>query len=102
MKKPTQEEVQKYFTFDLNVSPEEAEKFYNYYAMLDWKIKGKYAMKSWQHAARNWMLKAKDFNPTAFKQEYSYQDVVYINNDSRDKRTFAMFQRTPKGTWIER
>lgn len=101
MKQPTLEEVTKQFMV-MDMNSIEAEKFYNYYSMMGWKIKGKYPMKSWKHAARNWKLKLIEFAPVGMKKEYTYQEVVNIHGDWKDKRSFSMFQRTPTGTWVER
>ena len=46
----------------LNISShQEAEKFYNHYQSNGWKV-GKNAMKDWQAAATNWLLKSAEFN----------------------------------------
>ena len=39
----------------------EAEKFFNYYESLNWKIKGVTKIYDWKAAAKNWMLKANEF-----------------------------------------
>ncbi|MEP3043631.1 MAG: hypothetical protein ABJO53_07000, partial [Nonlabens ulvanivorans] len=36
----------------------EAQKFYNHYQAIGWKIGGKIKIENWHASARNWMLKA--------------------------------------------
>lgn len=38
----------------------EAQKFYNHYQGIGWKVGGKTKIVNWQATARNWMLKAKE------------------------------------------
>lgn len=38
----------------------EAEKFFNYYTANGWKVGGRTAMKDWNAAARNWIIKANE------------------------------------------
>lgn len=39
----------------------EAEKFFNYYESLNWKIKGVTKMYDWKSSAKNWMIKTNEF-----------------------------------------
>ncbi|MDC1321737.1 hypothetical protein N8219_00480 [bacterium] len=39
----------------------EAQKFYNHYQGIGWKIGGKIKIEDWQATASNWMLKANEF-----------------------------------------
>ncbi len=48
----------------------EAEKFYNHYNSIGWKIGGKIEILDWQSSAENWMLKAKEIeNSKAVSQK---------------------------------
>ncbi len=38
----------------------EAEKFFNHYNAIGWKVGGKIKIKDWQSTAENWMLKSKE------------------------------------------
>lgn len=38
----------------------EAQKFYNHYVAIGWKIGGKLKMENWHAAAKNWMIKASE------------------------------------------
>jgi hypothetical protein len=40
----------------------EAKKFYNHYQGIGWKIGGKIKIEDWHATARNWMLKANEFD----------------------------------------
>ena len=51
----------------------EAQKFYNHYQGIGWKIGGKIKIEDWQATASNWMLKANEFKTT---------DVVSQKNDN--------------------
>lgn len=54
------------------VDKSEAEKFYNYYASNGWRIGGKTPMKDWRAAARNWLLKSKEFKKGAGEGRSNY------------------------------
>jgi len=38
----------------------EAQKFYNHYRSIGWKIGGKIKIENWQASAKNWMLKSEE------------------------------------------
>lgn len=38
----------------------EAQKFYNHYQAIGWKVGGKIKMEDWQASAKNWMLKSEE------------------------------------------
>lgn len=46
----------------------EAERFFNYYDAIGWKVGGKTRMTNWKAAARNWMINARKYAPTLHKQ----------------------------------
>jgi len=102
MKAPTLEEIVKQFNVKGIDDMNEAEKFLNYYESLGWKIRGKYPIRSWKACVNGWITKMKDFNPSKHKESFTYQEVVFINNDRNDKRTFSQFERTDSGTWVLR
>ncbi len=57
---------------------DEAQKFYNYYQANGWKV-GKQKMQNWKAAAKNWMLKAKQFsNP---KPQVQKRDNLRTDNN---------------------
>ncbi|MGJ8550937.1 hypothetical protein [Winogradskyella wichelsiae] len=43
----------------------EAQKFYNHYCAIGWKIGGKIKMENWHASAKNWMLKAEELSVRA-------------------------------------
>ena len=49
-------EVRMYFQ-EKEAKMEEAQKFYDYYEKIGWTVAGKFPMKSWTAAARNWLKK---------------------------------------------
>ena len=49
------EETRSYFEEQMS-TPNEGEKFFNYFQSNGWKVGGKAKMKDWQAAARNWIL----------------------------------------------
>ena len=53
------EEVKDFFK-DQKWPLQDAEKFYNYYESIHWKIQGKIKIKDWHFSAHNWMLKANE------------------------------------------
>lgn len=57
---PSLEEVKDFFSKNKS-SLLEAEKYYNHFQSNGWKVAGKTAMKDWQAAARNWMLRAEQY-----------------------------------------
>jgi hypothetical protein len=40
----------------------EAEKFYHYFSSVGWKVSGRWPMRNWHAAARNWVLNAVNIN----------------------------------------
>lgn len=49
----------------------EAEKFFNYYESIDWKIKGETKIANWKATAQNWILKAEELKTKANKKAVS-------------------------------
>jgi len=49
----------------------EAEKFFNHYQSIGWKIGGKIKIEDWQASAKNWMLKAEEFKIEKQQRELS-------------------------------
>lgn len=68
----------------------EAEKFHSYYESLNWKIKGKLKIVNWHAAAKNWMLKSREFH-TIPKEKHqtnvSLSAVVRSGNHDNLKTT---------------
>tara|TARA_B100000809_G_C14979184_1_gene473876 strand:+ start:347 stop:880 length:534 start_codon:yes stop_codon:yes gene_type:complete len=62
-------------------SVSEAEKFYNYYQALDWKINGNKKIKKWKPVAENWMLKAAEFEINRTIKNQDKDSVLDISND---------------------
>ena len=54
------EEVESFFQQN-NYPPTEAQKFFNHYQSIGWKIKGITPITDWQAAAQKWMLNAEKF-----------------------------------------
>ena len=57
---PSQNEVIEFFK-EKKANTEEAEKFFNHFESNGWKVGGKTPMKNWQAAAKNWLLRSKNF-----------------------------------------
>ena len=75
---PDLQEVQSYFLEKQN-SQTEAERFFNYFESNGWLVGGKTKMKDWKAAARNWMMRSKEFqkekqptNPLSTNQNKDY------------------------------
>lgn len=59
---PPEEHVKIYF-LEKEFPEVEAERFFNYYESVGWKVGGRTRMKDWKAAARNWMLNARKYGP---------------------------------------
>lgn len=57
---PDLQEVQSYFLEKQNTQTE-AERFFNYFESNGWLVGGKTQMKDWKAAARNWIMRSKEF-----------------------------------------
>lgn len=75
---PDLQEVQSYFLEKQNTTIE-AERFFNYFESNGWLVGGKTKMKDWKAAARNWMMRSKEFqkekqpsNPLSTNQNKDY------------------------------
>lgn len=75
---PDLQEVQSYFLEKQNTQIE-AERFFNYFESNGWLVGGKTKMKDWKAAARNWMMRSKEFqkekqpaNPLSTNQNKDY------------------------------
>lgn len=53
----------------------EAEKFFNHYTSIGWKVGGKIKIVDWQATAKNWMLKAEEINSAQTANEISKNAV---------------------------
>jgi hypothetical protein len=53
----------------------EAQKFYNHYQGIGWKVGGKTKIVNWQATARNWMLKAEEIKNE--KQQSHFKDNLH-------------------------
>lgn len=75
---PDLQEVQAYFLEKQNTQTE-AERFFNYFESNGWLVGGKTKMKDWKAAARNWIMRSKEFqkekqpdNPLSTNQNKDY------------------------------
>lgn len=59
----------------------EAEKFYNYYESINWKIGGKVKIKNWQFSAHNWILKVGEMK--TFHAESQIKDNLKTTKNKR-------------------
>lgn len=57
----------------------EAQKFYNHYKAIGWKIGGKIKIENWQASAKNWMLKSEELKTE--KQASQNQDNLKVNKN---------------------
>ena len=57
----------------------EAQKFYNHYQAIGWKIGGKIKIENWQASAKNWMLKSEELKTE--KQVSQNQDNLMVNKN---------------------
>ncbi len=60
---PPIEHIQIYFQ-QKGHDTEQANRFYNYYESIGWKVGGKTTMKDWKAAARNWILNIPRYHQT--------------------------------------
>ncbi|WP_211218974.1 hypothetical protein [Flavobacterium gelidilacus] len=58
---PALEAVVSYFIFKLSTETE-GNRFFNYYASIDWLIGGKTKMRDWKALARNWIMNQGKYN----------------------------------------
>jgi len=58
----------------------EAQKFYNHYQGIGWKVGGKTNIVDWQATAKSWMLKAQEMNLSSRAQSRD-QDNLHTNNN---------------------
>jgi len=58
----------------------EAQKFYNHYQGIGWKVGGKTNIVDWQATAKSWMLKAEEMNLSSRAQSRD-QDNLHTNNN---------------------
>jgi len=75
---PEKEKVIQFFISE-NSSELEANKFFNYFESNGWKVGGKAKMKSWQAAARNWMINAENYKkqePQKLKKNKNYGEPL--------------------------
>jgi hypothetical protein len=59
----------------------EAQRFYNHYQSIGWKIGGKTPIEDWQASARNWMLKASEIKKSNQKATQKTTDNLQVNKD---------------------
>ncbi|HEY9169821.1 MAG TPA: hypothetical protein VIN72_10060, partial [Lutibacter sp.] len=61
----------------------EAEKFFNHYQGIGWKIGGKIKIVDWQATAQNWMLKFKEIQTekTTFLPPVQNKDNLHTNRN---------------------
>ena len=59
----------------------EAQKFYNHYQSIGWKIGGKIKIENWQKKKKNWILKAEEIKQDKRKNELSHNQD---NHHSRE------------------
>lgn len=65
----------------------EAQKFFNHYESIGWKIGGKIKIENWKASAKNWMLKAEELKQDKLKSELSQnQDNLHtVRNKNYNK-----------------
>lgn len=59
----------------------EAEKFYNYYESISWKIGGKVKIRDWHSSAHNWILRVGEIQ--TLKPESQIKDNLQTNKNKR-------------------
>lgn len=84
MIKPTEYELSGYFT-ELGVgSPKtEAEKFFDYFESVGWKIGGKAPMKCWRSACRNWARRVKEREHKVELKKIVEMPTRTVNNEPK-------------------
>jgi len=60
----------------------EAEKFFNHYQGIGWKVGGKSKIVDWKATAKSWMLKAEEMNLSSRAQSRD-QDNLHVNQNKR-------------------
>ena len=59
----------------------EAQRFFNHYQSIGWKIGGKTPIEDWQASARNWMLKAAEIKKSNQKEIQKTTDNLQVSKD---------------------
>ncbi|MGB5982984.1 MAG: hypothetical protein WBG46_12645 [Nonlabens sp.] len=65
----------------------EAQKFYNHYQSIGWKIGGKIKIENWHASAKNWMLKAEEIKQEKRKNELSQNQDNYHSREGGNLHT---------------
>ncbi len=62
----------------------EAQKFFNYYESIGWKIAGKIVIQNWKAAARNWIIKADEIKKTKDVRGAVPKTANWMVNEDKD------------------
>lgn len=65
----------------------EAQKFFNHYQSIGWKIGGKIKIENWHASAKNWMLKAEELKQEKQKSELSQNAALSLSKGQDNLHT---------------
>ncbi|WP_452602497.1 hypothetical protein [Pontimicrobium sp. MEBiC06410] len=65
----------------------EAQKFFNHYQGIGWKVGGKTKIVNWQATARNWMLKAEEIKTEKIQKGVSQNSVSSLSRGQDNLKT---------------
>jgi hypothetical protein len=65
----------------------EAQKFFNHYQSIGWKIGGKIKIENWHASAKNWMLKAEELKQEKNKNELSQNAALSLSKGQDNLHT---------------
>ena len=80
------EEIEIYF-LEKKRTKLEAQKFFNYYEAIDWKVGGKNTIKNWKAVANNWILNAKQIKPPRTSTSLVQNSVLSLSKDLDNLKT---------------
>ena len=80
------EEIEIYF-LEKKRTKLEAQKFFNYYEAIDWKIGEKNTIKNWNAVANNWILNAKQIKPQRTSTPLVQNSVLNLSKELDNLKT---------------
>ncbi len=95
---PTLSEVEEFFKLN-NYPNSEANKFFNHYKAIGWKIKGITPIEDWKALAEKWMLNAKQWNSSDEANPFPYGGKVGMGAGGRPDLQY-LYERFLEGEKI--
>jgi hypothetical protein len=74
----------------------EAEKFFNHYQSIGWKIRGQIPIEDWHATARNWMIKSKEIKRKNEQSQNQYKQSAKHQGNPTCEETNTGHLHTPR------